>query len=143
MSFLRRISSAAGNILPHLPNSGGTLPRHVPRRATETFAHNVIMEDVEVEEEEGGENASRASWELSESESTGSIPSGSGSDSDSDSEGRESFDSSSSGGSSDSEVLEDGRPRDRFDMMTRHLWGVGERSGWFRDPEFDGLVSIR
>ncbi len=55
MSFLRRISSAAGNILPHLPNSGGTLPRHVPRRATETFAHNVIMEDVEVEEEEGGE----------------------------------------------------------------------------------------
>jgi hypothetical protein len=28
-------------------------------------------------------------------------------------------------------------------MMTRHLWNVAERQGWFRDAHFDGLVSIR
>ena len=39
--------------------------------------------------------------------------------------------------------VEEGRSRDRFDVMVRHLWHVGERSGWFRDADFDGLVSIR
>lgn len=33
--------------------------------------------------------------------------------------------------------------RDKYDMMVRHLWNVGEREGWFRDPKYDGLVSIR
>lgn len=141
MAFLRRISHAAGSILPGVPNSSGSLPRHIPRRATETFRNNVIQEENEDEDEEEGDTNSRASWELSDSESAKSEASGSGSDSDS--EGRRSHDSSSSGGSSDSEMGDDGRPRDRFDMMTRHLWGVGERQGWFRDPEFDGLVSIR
>jgi hypothetical protein len=42
---------------------------------------------------------------------------------------------------SDSE--EEESPKDSYDMMTRHLWSVGERSGWFRDADFDGLVSIR
>ncbi len=141
MAFLRRISHAAGSILPGLPNSSGVPARHVPRRATETFRNNVILE-VDEEDLNAEEDVQpRASWELSDSEDEKSEASGSGSDSDADSRG--SYESSSSGGSSDSEVLEDGRPRDRFDMMTRHLWGFGERQGWYRDAEFDGLVSIR
>jgi hypothetical protein len=35
------------------------------------------------------------------------------------------------------------RVRDRFDMMTRYLWSTADRQGWFRDGEYDGLVSIR
>jgi hypothetical protein len=42
---------------------------------------------------------------------------------------------------SDSE--DEDKPRDRYDMMVRHLWHTAERSGWFRDASFDGLVSLR
>lgn len=61
--------------------------------------------------------------------------------SDSDDSSRDS-DSADSDDSSDHE-RDSGRVRDRFDMMTRYLWSTADRQGWFRDAEFDGLVSIR
>ena len=138
MSFLRRLSTAAISILPTVPSSGGVPARHVPRRATETFNRETIIEN-----EEEAETNSRASWELSDSESAKSEASDSDSDANTTSRRRRSYDSSDSGGSSDSDDVDSGLSNDRFDMMTRHLWGVGERSGWFRDADFDGLVSIR
>ncbi|GFZ49140.1 hypothetical protein JCM24511_06890 [Saitozyma sp. JCM 24511] len=133
MSFLRRISNAAQSFIPNLPNSSGIPAPHVPRRATETFHTKIVEEDSD-------EEASRASWELSDGESVGS---GSSSYSSGSERSGSSVDSSSSESSSDSELEEDGRPRDRYDMMTRHLWSVAERQGWFRDANADGLVSIR
>jgi hypothetical protein len=133
MSFLRRISNAAQSFIPNLPNPSGIPAPHVPRRATETFHTKIVEEDSD-------EEASRASWELSDGESVGSGSSSSSSGSD---RSGSSVDSSSSESSSDSELEEDGRPRDRYDMMTRHLWNVAERQGWFRDANADGLVSIR
>lgn len=139
MSFFRRISNAATAILPSLPSSNGVPASHVPRRATETF-YRPELDQVQ-EDSEG--TASRASWELSDNGSeTSSYASSSGSSSST--SVRSSVDSERSCSSdSDSEFEVDGNPRDRFDMMTRHLWNVGERQGWFRDAEFDGLVSIR
>jgi hypothetical protein len=124
MSFLRRLSNA---ILPSLPSASGSTPRHVPRRATETF-HDDRVE----EEDDDDDTPSRASWEMSDS---GSVKSSSGSSSGS-SLGRKSFEDSDSS-ESDEEMS------DKYDMMTRHLWSVGDRSGWFRDADSDGLVSIR
>jgi hypothetical protein len=72
---------------------------------------------------------SRASWEMSDSESIKSSIASASTD--------------SSGSESEHDSDSDDEVEDRYDMMVRHLWGVGERSGWFRDAEFDGLVSIR
>lgn len=140
MSFLRRLSTAASSFLPTPPSASGSTPAHVPRRATETF-RAPKLDDLDEDES----IASRASWELSDGESSsGSSISGASSRSslalsDKSLEGQTSDDDSDS----DLEAEADGRPRDRFDMMTRHLWNVAERQGWFRDAEFDGLVSIR
>jgi hypothetical protein len=143
MSFLRRISNAAQSILPSLPNSQGIPAAHVPRRATETFTKPIGGgKHTFLEEESSGEEdrpRSRASWELSDSESgEGSSRASSRSDKSDDSE-----DEWSSDASSDSEVDVKGRQKDRFDMMARHLWSVGDRQGWFRDAEYDGIVSLR
>lgn len=124
MSFLRRISNAANSFFPNIPNTSGDLPRHVPRRATETYSTNKAIE----EDDDVASKFSRASWEMSDSESIKSSIASVSSKGDSGSE---------SESDSDDEV------EDKYDMMVRHLWGVGERSGWFRDAEFDGLVSIR
>lgn len=151
MSFLRRISNAAQSILPTLPNSHGIPAAHVPRRATETFTKppgaggkNTFLEEESSGEEDRdvdglGRSRSRASWELSDSESgEGSSRSSSRSDKTDESE-----DEWSSDASSDSEVDGKGRQKDRFDMMARHLWSVGDRQGWFRDAQYDGIVSLR
>lgn len=145
MSFLRRISNAAQSILPSLPNSQGIPAPHVPRRATETFTKPIghSGKNTFIDEEDSSEDAhqtrSRASWELSDSESNeGSSRASTSSDR---SDGSE--DGWSSDGSSDSEVDGKGRQKDRFDMMARHLWSVGDRQGWFRDAEYDGIVSLR
>lgn len=146
MSFLRRLSNAASSILPSVPNSAGIPAPHVPRRATETFRRVTGLDDLQEEgESQHDEVGSRASWELSDDESAGSSSGSSGrsGSSSGSSSARSSFDSETSLESSDSEVEADGRPKDRFDMMTRHLWNVGERQGWFRDADFDGLVSLR
>jgi hypothetical protein len=136
MSFLRRISNAAQSFLPSAPSSSGTPAPHVPRRATETFRSSKLYE---IEDEE--EVASRASWELSDG---GSYRSGSSSSSSSRSslDDRRSYESGSSEDDTDSEDDMD-QQQDRFDMMTRHLWNVAERQGWFRDARSDGLVTIR
>ena len=149
MSFLRRLSTAAGSFLPSVPNASGTPARHVPRRATETFSRKSFKNVEEGDEEEEEEDVkSRASWELSDTDSVKSASTQDSGSQGSDSAGessRGSLDSTSdtSFSDSDSEFGEDGLPRDRYDMMVRHLWNVGERSGWFRDAHFDGLVSIR
>nr|ACZ81467.1 Ncp1 [Kwoniella heveanensis] len=151
MSFLRRFSSAASSFIPSIPSAQGVPAPHVPRRATETsWAKSAFRED----EEDIDEKASRASWELSDNESisskgTGSSKSGrrsfatSEGSSDLDKKSFEESDDSSSDEDDDSILDRGGRPRDRFDMMVRHLWNVAERQGWFRDAEFDGLVSLR
>ncbi|WVQ97801.1 hypothetical protein IAU59_004916 [Kwoniella sp. CBS 9459] len=151
MSFLRRFSSAASSFIPSIPNAQGTPAPHVPRRATETsWAKSAFRED----EEDIDEKASRASWELSDNESisskgTGSSKSGrrsfatSEGSSDLDKKSFDESDDSSSEDEDDSIFDRGGRPRDRYDMMVRHLWNVAERQGWFRDAEFDGLVSLR
>ena len=151
MSFLRRLSSAAHSILPTLPNSQGIPAPHVPRRATETFTKppvgggkNTFLDEGSSGEEDRDvdgldRSRSRASWELSDSESgEGSSRASTSSDKTDDSE-----DEWSSDASSDSEVDAKGRQKDRFDMMARHLWSVGDRQGWFRDAEYDGIVSLR
>lgn len=131
MSFLRRISNAATAFFPSPPNTHG-LPPHVPRRATETGYPKRLSEEDEDDVSSKHSfsskhsNRSRASWELSDSESVHSHQSSASSS------------QSYSESDSDDEAVED-----RYDMMVRHLWGVGERSGWFRDADFDGLVSIR
>lgn len=169
MSFLRRISNAAAHVLPSIPSSHGVTPSHVPRRATETFRATPGLHLTQLKEDSDSEIESRASWELSDAESVGSSSSSlesgktgltgqqrrsknknrrrgsGGSDSvgshgGSSSEEEEDSDTSTD---SDSELEEDGRQRDRFDMMTRHLWNVAERQGWFRDAHSDGLVSLR
>ncbi len=127
MSFLRRLSEA---VLPSTPRASGSTPAHVPILARETFTHPLDHYD---DYEDGG---SRASWELSE---TSSVKSGStASASDSESEGRASFDSSSDGQSDDEEDR-----KDKYDVMTAYLWQTADRLGWFRDPDYDGLISIR
>lgn len=134
MSFLRRISNAASSFLPSAPSSSGATPRHVPRRATETYTEpiNEYEDDDDISYKGSIDSApSRASWELSDA---GSVRPSSGSTA-----SRGSFEESDDG--SDSEDEE--RPRDRYDMMVRHLWHTAERSGWFRDAAFDGLVSLR
>lgn len=132
MSFLRRISNAASAFLPSAPSSSGAPARHVPRRATETFA-GPINEDEDDVSFKGSvaSRPSRASWELSDA---GSVRSGHSSAESS----RASFEDSE-----DSDSEDEDRARDRYDMMVRHLWHVAERSGWFRDANFDGLVSLR
>ncbi|WWD22045.1 hypothetical protein CI109_106533 [Kwoniella shandongensis] len=156
MSFLRRMSSAASSFIPAIPSSHGTPAPHVPRRPTETYNTHVLTEEGE---DEFDEKASKASWELSDSDSISSKGSGStrkgagkrrGSASSSSSGGsqRKSFDSSSAdsyaSSSSDESDEDDGENvRDKYDMMVRHLWNVAERQGWFRDADFDGLVTIR
>jgi hypothetical protein len=126
MGFLRRISNAATSALS-LPRS---IPTHVPRRATETFAPAYHDDDDDVDDK-----GSRASWELSDTSSVRSGSSGSTHSKPS----RHSFDSSD-GDESDSD---DETPTDRYDMMTAHLWNTAERQGWFRDADYDGLVSLR
>ncbi|WRT65029.1 uncharacterized protein IL334_001971 [Kwoniella shivajii] len=149
MSFLRRFSSAASSLIPSIPNSSGAPAPHVPRRPTETFSRT---SKAFVEEEEIDEKASRASWEMSDNESVSSKGSGSSksgasfassASSDLDKKSFDDSDDSSSDESDDSILDRGGRPRDRYDMMVRYLWNVAERQGWFRDAEFDGLVSIR
>ena len=135
-SFLRRISHA---VLPSLPNATGTPAPHVPRRATETFSSKKLDSDGSSITDSIG-SGSRASWELSDA---GSDVQSSVSGSDSDSSGRRSFSDSSESDSDDSEYGHEKRQRDRYDMMTRYLWSTADRQGWFRDAEFDGLVSIR
>lgn len=156
MSFLRRISNAAHAFLPSVPNSNGQPAPFIPRRATETFTRRgteaggfaIVQEDFEI--------ASRASWELSDDGSVhsrrsfDSESSASGSRRRSDASYATSASESGSGTEdSDSEIDvesesdDEEEGHDRYDMMTRHLWSVAERQGWFRDAEFDGLVSIR
>ncbi|KAL7424392.1 hypothetical protein Q5752_000074 [Cryptotrichosporon argae] len=140
MGFLRRISNAAASVLPTLP-SGQVLPH---RRATETFGAPRILFDDKDAGELDDETGSRASWELSDD--GGSVRTGdSASDDESEgSLGRRSSDSSDSADSVDSRFGADrSRAQDRYDMMTKHLWNTADRHGWFRDAEFDGLVSIR
>lgn len=133
MSFLRRISNAASAFLPSAPSSSGAPARHVPRRATETFAAPIDEDDDGLSYRDSvASYPSRASWELSDAGSVRSGHSSAGSSS------RASFEDSE-----DSDSEDEGRPRDRYDMMVRHLWHVAERSGWFRDAGFDGLVSLR
>ena len=133
MSFLRRISNAASSFLPSAPSGSGQTPRHVPRRATETYTEHLNDDDDDISFKGSIESVapSRASWELSDA---GSVRSSLESDA-----SRASFEESEE--ESDSEDEE--RPRDRYDMMVRHLWHTAERSGWFRDAAFDGLVSLR
>ncbi|WWD07950.1 hypothetical protein V865_006058 [Kwoniella europaea PYCC6329] len=150
MSFLRRFSSAASSFIPSIPNAQGIPASHVPRRPTETFSRT---SKAFIEEEDIDEKASRASWELSDNESVSSKGSGSSKSgasfatssgsSDLDKKSFDESDDSSSDESDDSILDRGGRPRDRYDMMVRHLWNVAERQGWFRDADFDGLVSIR
>lgn len=137
MSFLRRISNAAQSFLPSAPSSSGAPAPHVPRRATETFRAGKLCD---IEDEESIE--SRASWELSDG---GSYKSGSSSSGSSRSSLEERYRDSDSGSSEEDEDSEDEMdgPQDRFDMMSRHLWNVAERQGWFRDARSDGLISIR
>lgn len=131
--FFRRLSHA---VLPSVPNSTGSPAPHVPRRATETYSHKKSVTDTSESDAESEGSKSRASWELSEAGSSrASTSSGTGSDASSDSAHSDSDDSESDG--------EDARVRDRFDMMTRYLWSTADRQGWFRDAEFDGLISIR
>jgi len=134
-SFLRRISHA---VLPQAPSASGAPAPNVPRRATETFSKKDFEDSSSDAESSGSGSGSRASWELSDTESRASSGS-SGSDSDS-SGGRSYSDSSSD---SDSDYDGGRRQVDKYDMMTRHLWSSADRHGWFRDAEFDGLVSIR
>jgi hypothetical protein len=132
MSFLRRISNAASSFLPSAPSSSGATPGHVPRRATETYTERISEgDDDDISYKDSIEAPSRASWELSDS---GSIRSSGASTS-----SRASFEDSDDGSESEDEE----KPRDRYDMMVRHLWHTAERSGWFRDAAFDGLVSLR
>ncbi|WVW78745.1 hypothetical protein I302_100705 [Kwoniella bestiolae CBS 10118] len=150
MSFLRRMSSAASSFIPSIPSATGVPAPHVPRRPTETFSRT---SKAFIEEEDIDEKASRASWELSDNESVSSKGSGSSNSgrsfatssgsSDLDKKSFDESDDSSSDESDDSILDRGGRPRDRYDMMVRHLWNVAERQGWFRDADFDGLVSIR
>lgn len=158
MSFLRRISNAAHAFLPSIPNSNGQPAPFIPRRATETVTRRssggggfaIVQEDFET--------SSRASWELSDDGSEHSRRSFDSESSASGSRRRSdaSYAASASGSSSasedsdsgsevevDSESDDEEEGNDRYDMMTRHLWSVAERQGWFRDAEFDGLVSIR
>lgn len=134
-SFLRRISHA---VLPQAPNAAGATPAHVPRRATETFSKKDFEESSSDAESSGTGSGSRASWELSDSESRSSSGS---SGSDTDSSGSRSDDATSS--DSDSDYEDHRRQVDKYDMMTKHLWSSADRHGWFRDAEYDGLVSIR
>ncbi|WVQ83998.1 hypothetical protein IAT38_006143 [Cryptococcus sp. DSM 104549] len=143
MSFLRRFSSAASTFLPTPPNVQGHPPPQVSRRPTEPIGRSPLHESDD-------EKASRASWELSDSDSLSSKGShstrrGSGGSSSGASQ-RKSFESTSvdtyESSEDDSEVEED-FASDKYDMMVRHLWNVAERQGWFRDASFDGLVSIR
>jgi hypothetical protein len=129
MSFLRRISNAASSFLPSAPSASGSTPRHVPRRATETYTERITEDDDDVSFKGSFDSTpSRASWELSEAGSARSSM-----------ESEASYHDSEDG--SDSE--DEDKPRDRYDMMVRHLWHTAERSGWFRDASFDGLVSLR
>ncbi|KAK4689771.1 hypothetical protein P7C73_g329, partial [Tremellales sp. Uapishka_1] len=129
MGFLRRLSAA---VLPNLPNPSGPAPAHVPRRATETFPNGKLEELAE------DDTASRASWELSEASSVRSGHSSGASESGS---SRRSYDTSDD--SEDNSDGEEEKPKDRYDMMTSHLWNQADRHGWFRDAEYDGVVSIR
>lgn len=134
MSFLRRISNAASAFLPSAPSGSGSTPRHVPRRATETFAHPLDEDEDDISYKGSvASRPSRASWELSDAGSVRSGHSSGASSSRSDAEDSE----------DDSDSEDEGRARDRYDMMVRHLWHTAERSGWFRDAGFDGLVSLR
>lgn len=140
------MSNAAQSFLPSLPNSSGVPAPHVPRRATETFTRgssNGKLGGLPELESNSDEHSvrSKASWELSDSESMGGSSSGSSSRSARSSQSDD--DDYESDASSDSEVDVQGRPKDKFDMMSRHLWNVGDRQGWFRDADFDGLVSLR
>ncbi|WVR04424.1 hypothetical protein IAU60_001426 [Kwoniella sp. DSM 27419] len=148
MSFLRRFSSAASSFLPSIPNPTGAPASHVPRRATETsWAKGAFKDDDDLDEKAGR----RASWELSDNESISSKGSSrksaasfASSSSDLDKKSFADSESDSESDSDDDSVMNrGGRPRDRYDMMVRHLWNVAERTGWFRDADFDGLVSIR
>lgn len=135
MSFLRRISNAASAFMPSAPSSSGTPAKHVPRRATETYTEPIAEDDDDVSFKGSvASHGSRASWELSEGGSLRSGLSSAGSSSGS----RASFEDSDESDSEDED-----RQRDRYDMMVRHLWHTAERSGWFRDAGFDGLVSLR
>lgn len=134
MSFLRRISNAASAFIPSAPSSSGAPARHVPRRATETYTEPINEDEDDASFKDSiASRPSRASWELSENGSLRSGRSSAGSSS-----GRGSFEDSDESDSEDEES-----PRDRYDMMVRHLWHTAERSGWFRDAGFDGLVSLR
>ena len=147
MSLLRRMSSVAHSILPSLPNSQGIPAPHVPRRATETFTKppgaggkNTFVDELDSNSGEDIPARSRTSWELSDDESGEGSSRASTS---SERSGDDSEDGWSSDGSSDSEMDGKGRQKDRFDMMARHLWSTGDRQGWFRDAEYDGIVSLR
>lgn len=132
MSFLRRISNAASSFLPSAPSSSGATPRHVPRRATETYTEPLNEDDDDISYKGSIDSApSRASWELSDAGSVRSSLESNAS--------RASFEESEE----DSDSEDEERPSDRYDMMVRHLWHTAERSGWFRDAAFDGLVSLR
>jgi hypothetical protein len=134
-SFLRRLSHA---VLPNVPNAAGLPAPHVPRRATETYTKKV--DDEADSDTDSLKSGSRASWELSED---GSDLASSQSGSDSDSSGRRSFSDDSTDSDDSDYGGDERRTRDRFDMMTRYLWSTADRQGWFRDADFDGLVSIR
>ena len=130
MSFLRRISHA---ILPQVPSAQGIPATHVPRRATETYGKARISDE---HLDKRHSVASRASWELS----SDGISSASSSDAETDDSDRSSL--SDDDDDSEEEYIER-RPKDKYDVMARHLWGTADRMGWFRDADYDGLVSIR
>ncbi|TYJ52433.1 hypothetical protein B9479_006974 [Cryptococcus floricola] len=139
MAFFRRFSSAASSFFPTLPNGQGIPASHIPRRPTESSQHHSLAEFED-------EKSSRASWELSDAASLSSRGASSATDSFDSSSGesqRKSLAASSSGYYSSSDDGEDDLPRDRYDMMVRHLWNVGDREGWFRTSLSDGIVSIR
>ncbi|ODN96436.1 hypothetical protein L198_04150 [Cryptococcus wingfieldii CBS 7118] len=139
MAFFRRFSSAASSFLPTLPNGQGIPASHIPRRPTESSQQHSLAEFED-------EKSSRASWELSDATSLSSRGASSATDSFDGSSGesqRKSLAASSSGYYSSSDDGEDDLPRDRYDMMVRHLWNVGDREGWFRTSLSDGIVSIR
>ncbi|ODN75346.1 hypothetical protein L202_06522 [Cryptococcus amylolentus CBS 6039] len=139
MAFFRRFSSAASSFFPTLPNGQGIPASHIPRRPTESSQQHSLAESED-------EKSSRASWELSDAASLSSRGASSATDSfDSSSKEsqRKSLAASSSGYYSSSDDGEDDLPRDRYDMMVRHLWNVGDREGWFRTSFSDGIVSIR
>lgn len=124
MGFLRRLSSA---VLPSIPTASGS---QVPARATETFR------DGELPVPQATDNG-RPSWELSDD--GGSVKSYDISEGSSGSQGSQSdSEEEDSDYSSDEDEV-----RDRYDLMTSHLWQVADTMGWFRDKAVDGLVSIR